>query len=393
MICTEDGVAVEEHTRHGFASGTEWCPKAPRRATPTPTVAPRWCSTCASRDLPTVSARETVAMGETVRRFGRVLLAMLLLVGAGAVPARAEPAPSQPDDGTRTDVYAFGAAAFLGANSQTLNRPVVGMAATASGNGYWLAASDGGIFAFGDARFFGSTGGLTLNRPIVGMAVSPTGNGYWLVASDGGLFAFGDAAFYGSTGASAAQPSDRRDGGDGNGQRLLAGCVGRRGLRVRRCALLRIHRRIDAQPPDRRHGGDDDGGRVLDGRVGRRHLRLRRRGVPRVDRIDHAGAADRRYGCDGDRQRLLDGRVRRRDVRVRWGAVLRLDPRRSVRGNRCGRARGAPRRKRLLDGERATGRFRALPVLRPPDRRRPRRRGCNRRGGRVARSGSSRCAT
>ena len=59
-------------------------------------------------------------MGNTVRRLGRVTIATLLLVGAGAVPARAEPAPSQPDDGTRTDVYAFGAAAFLGANSQTL---------------------------------------------------------------------------------------------------------------------------------------------------------------------------------------------------------------------------------------------------------------------------------
>ena len=318
---------------------------------------------------------------------------MLLFVGAGAVPARAEPAPSQPDDGTRTDVYAFGAAAFLGANSQTLNRPVVGMAATASGNGYWLAASDGGIFAFGDARFFGSTGGLTLNRPIVGMAVSPTGNGYWLVASDGGLFAFGDAAFYGSTGALRLNRPivGMAATATGNGYWLVASDGGVFAFGDAR--VLRIHRRIDAQPPDRRHGGDDDGGRVLDGRVRRRHLRLRRRGVPRVDRIDHAGAADRRYGCDGDRQRLLDGRVRRRDVRVRWGAVLRLDPRRSVRGNRCGRARGAPRRKRLLDGERATGRFRALPVLRPPDRRRPRGRGCKRRGGRVARSGSSRCAT
>ena len=61
-------------------------------------------------------------------------------------------------------------------------------------------ASDGGIFAFGDAGFYGSTGGLALNRPIVGMASTPDGNGYWLVASDGGIFAFGDAGFYGSAG-------------------------------------------------------------------------------------------------------------------------------------------------------------------------------------------------
>ena len=61
-------------------------------------------------------------------------------------------------------------------------------------------ASDGGIFAFGDAAFYGSTGNITLNKPVVGMAPTPNGRGYWLVASDGGIFSFGDAAFYGSTG-------------------------------------------------------------------------------------------------------------------------------------------------------------------------------------------------
>ena len=49
------------------------------------------------------------------------------------------------------------------------------MAATPDGKGYWLVASDGGIFTFGDARFFGSTGGVHLNQPIVGMAATPDG--------------------------------------------------------------------------------------------------------------------------------------------------------------------------------------------------------------------------
>ena len=69
-------------------------------------------------------------------------------------------------------------------------------------SGYWVVGPDGGIFSFGDAKFYGSTGGLKLNAPIVGMAATPTGQGYWLVASDGGIFNFGDAAFYGSTGRS-----------------------------------------------------------------------------------------------------------------------------------------------------------------------------------------------
>ena len=74
------------------------------------------------------------------------------------------------------------------------------MAPTPDGRGYWLVASDGGVFAFGDAGFYGSMGGTRLNKPIVGIAASPDGKGYWLVASDGGVFAFGSAAFDGSMG-------------------------------------------------------------------------------------------------------------------------------------------------------------------------------------------------
>ena len=37
-------------------------------------------------------------------------------------------------------------------------------------------------------------GGTQAERPIVGIAAAPTGGGYWLVASDGGVFAFGDGA-------------------------------------------------------------------------------------------------------------------------------------------------------------------------------------------------------
>ena len=98
-------------------------------------------------------------------------------------------------------VFDFGVAHFYGSmGGQPLNKPIVGAAPTSLGFGYWLVAGDGGIFAFGGAGFEGSTGGLTLNKPVVGMAATPDSNGYWLVASDGGIFSFGDAAFYGSTG-------------------------------------------------------------------------------------------------------------------------------------------------------------------------------------------------
>jgi len=48
---------------------------------------------------------------------------------------------------------------------------VVGMAPTPDGGGYWLVASDGGVFAFGGryGGFFGSTGAISLTKPMVGI--------------------------------------------------------------------------------------------------------------------------------------------------------------------------------------------------------------------------------
>ena len=120
-------------------------------------------------------------------------------------------------------IFSYGDAVFYGSTgAMTLNKPVVGMAGTpdraatgwwrptagsspsatppstarwapirsivrswatftSDGAGYWLVASDGGIFAFGDAPFYGSAGNLVLAQPIVGMAVTPGGRatGWW----------------------------------------------------------------------------------------------------------------------------------------------------------------------------------------------------------------------
>ena len=118
--------------------------------------------------------------------------------GAGApAPADAGTWLAASDGG----VFSFGGAPFYGSmGGKRLNQPIVTMAATPSGKGYWLVATDGGVFAFGDAGFFGSTGAIRLNKPIVAMAPTPSGRGYWLIASDGGVFAFGDAGYFGSTG-------------------------------------------------------------------------------------------------------------------------------------------------------------------------------------------------
>jgi hypothetical protein len=143
------------------------------------------------------------------------------IVAAAATPTKNGEWLAASDGG----VFAFGDGQFYGSKGgQPLNQPIVGMAPTASGHGYWLVAADGGIFTFGDARFYGSKGGQPLNQPIVGMDATPSGNGYWLVARDGGIFTFGDARFYGSKGGQALnQPvSGMANTVSGNGYWLVA---------------------------------------------------------------------------------------------------------------------------------------------------------------------------
>ena len=154
--------------------------------------------------------------------------------------------------GSDGGIFTFGSARFYGSTgSMALQRPVVGVSPTANKGGYWLVGSDGGVFAFGNAGYYGSIPGAglapagsglphSLNAPIVGIVPSSDGGGYFMVASDGGVFGFGDARFAGScpgiggcAGAAAADRAGRL------GQRVLADHPDRQRLRLRRCALLR----------------------------------------------------------------------------------------------------------------------------------------------------------
>ncbi len=141
--------------------------------------------------------------------------------------------------GSDGGIFTFGAAPFYGSTGAlTLQRPVVGMTVTGDRSGYWLVAADGGVFSFGDANFYGSIPGLgiapagsgvgtkELNAPIVGMVPSSDGGGYFMVGADGGVFAFGDAKFEGSCpgigGCSGAAVTVMPDA-SGNGYWLVTG--------------------------------------------------------------------------------------------------------------------------------------------------------------------------
>ena len=150
-------------------------------------------------------ARLLAAAVTTVAMAGVVAGLVAALATTTATPLRPQPAARFTGGqgywfvATDGGIFSFGDAGFFGSTGDIrLNQPVVGMAATPSGKGYWFVARDGGIFSFGDAGFHGSTGDIRLNQPIVAMAATPSGNGYWFVAADGGLFAFGDAGFFGS---------------------------------------------------------------------------------------------------------------------------------------------------------------------------------------------------
>jgi hypothetical protein len=78
-----------------------------------------------------------------------------------------------------------------------LNAPVQSMVPDGDGWGYWLVASDGGIFAF-QAPFRGSMGAVPLNAPVTGMV--RFGDGYLMAGEDGGIFNFSDRPFAGSLG-------------------------------------------------------------------------------------------------------------------------------------------------------------------------------------------------
>ena len=205
---------------------------------------------------------------------------------------------------------------------------------TAAATGWWPPTAASSPSA--TPRFYGSTGAIHLNQPIVGMAATPDGGGYWLVASDGGIFTFGDAALLRLDRRHPPQPAHRGHGRHPRRPGLLAGGLRRRHLHLRRRrastarpAAIHLNQPIvgmaatptagatgwwpptaasspSATPrffgstgairlnqPDRGHGRHPRRPGLLAGGLRRRHLHLRRRRLLRLDRGHPPQPADR----------------------------------------------------------------------------------------------------
>lgn len=87
-----------------------------------------------------------------------------------------------------------------------LNHPPRLILATPTGKGYWVAAYDGGMFAFGDAladsRWTAIGGGAVekiISGTVFGVPSDPASWGAWLMGEDGGVFSLGAAQFMGRT--------------------------------------------------------------------------------------------------------------------------------------------------------------------------------------------------
>jgi hypothetical protein len=84
---------------------------------------------------------------------------------------------------------------FHGDKRKTYNDGmVVSMAATGSGNGYWLVKRSGNLLTFGDADSLGSPKD---KGSIADMASTGRRNGYWIVTTKGNVFAYGNAEDFG----------------------------------------------------------------------------------------------------------------------------------------------------------------------------------------------------
>jgi hypothetical protein len=99
-------------------------------------------------------------------------------------------------------VFAFGDAGFYGSLGGTPpSSPVVNVAPSVDGAGYWMLEANGTVKSFGDAPVAqpgnASPGIAAANSPMTAMVPDISGQGFVVVDRTGQAFSFGDAPYFG----------------------------------------------------------------------------------------------------------------------------------------------------------------------------------------------------
>ena len=145
------------------------------------------------------------------------------------------------------------------------------------------AGANGGVYAFGNAGFWGSiqsvnsgqTAQSWLGTPIIGVAEVPGGGGYWLAGDNGEVCGFGSATVWSYDGGPAEQlVCTRPEPLHGRNHRRDCRGPQRSGLLARELSRRRLHEHDQWRRPllrqrgehHRQHGGhcfDANGRRLL----------------------------------------------------------------------------------------------------------------------------------
>lgn len=101
--------------------------------------------------------------------------------------------------GSDGGVFTFGDASFFGSlpGLHMSVDDITGIASTPTGQGYYVVSKTGMVYAFGDARGLGSLPAGTASD-VVSIVPTPNGGGYWLIGANGGVYPFGNAPDQGS---------------------------------------------------------------------------------------------------------------------------------------------------------------------------------------------------
>jgi SpoIID/LytB domain protein len=96
-------------------------------------------------------------------------------------------------------IYTFGNAKYFG---NLIDRgypgPGIGLADTPDGKGYAILNTGGGLYTFGNAKYYGNLIDRGYPGPAVAISMTPSGQGYAILNSGGGLYTFGDAKYFGN---------------------------------------------------------------------------------------------------------------------------------------------------------------------------------------------------